>query len=179
MEAWENIASLKEFEDYRIRKGPVPIFDQASYNLSFQRCSENKCGCFGTNWACNPGAKMDVQEYYRGIDYVIVMSRTFEISPKDFDALKDINPDMQRAVRRMVILLRDNGVECDGFLDGPCLYCGECAYPEPCRFPEMRTPSLSTLGIGLKGYFERMGETFSFEDDRVTLYGFVFVHARG
>jgi len=175
MEIWESVASLSEFEEYWIRKGPVPEFDQAAYDLAFKRCSDNRCGHYGTNWGCNPGAKRDVARYYEGMDYVVIISREFAMDYHDQDLMDSVTDEMHRGVRKLASMLRDNGLECDCFLDGPCRYCGVCAYPEPCRFPDMLTPSLSTLGIGLSDYFKALGEDFSFREGIVTLYGFVFV----
>ena len=176
MEAWENIASLKEFSSFTIRKAPVPDYDEDSYQLAFSRCKENKCGTYDTNWGCNPGAKMDVATYYQDIDYVILMYRTFDVEFEDKDLMKSISDDVHRSVRKMMLELRDNGLDCDGYVDGPCDYCGECAYPQPCRFPEMMIPSVSTLGIDLKSYFHDIGVPYSFQKDRMTIYGFIFVH---
>jgi predicted metal-binding protein len=175
MEAWKSVSMLKEFEDYRFIKAPVPTYKQANYDLAFEKCKENKCGSYNTNWGCNPGAKMDVAKFYEGMDYVVIMCRRFEVDYHDSELFHEVTEDMQRSVRRFVLKLRDNGVGCHGFMDGPCLYCGKCAYPEPCRFPDMLLPSVSTLGIGLKEYFESFGESFSFEEGVITLYGFVFI----
>ena len=175
MEPWEAIASKKEYEDLTIKKVPVPVYNADNYATGFQKCKENLCGHYNTNWGCNPGGMRNVEEYYKGIDYVILIHRTFEADWKDKELMVSISNDMQRTVRRMVIELRDNGVECDGYMDGPCTYCGECAYPDPCRFPDMIIPSVSVLGIGLEDYFKSFGESFKFEQGKVTLYGFIFV----
>jgi predicted metal-binding protein len=176
MEAWQSVASLKEFEEYTIVKAPVPDYEEDAYNLAFQKCKENKCGCFNTNWGCNPAAKMDVATYYQDIDYVLVVYREFDVDRNDQEILRTISEGMQRNIRRMVLQLRDNGLDCDGYLDGPCRYCGECAYPQPCRFPDMMIPSVSTLGINLKEYFAGIGKHYSLQESTVTLYGFIFVH---
>jgi len=177
MDAWENVISLRGFEDYSFKKVPVPEYDDESYQLAFQRCKENKCGTFDTNWGCNPGAKRDVPAFLSEQDYVLMMSRTFEVDYKDQELMKSITFDMQRTFRKLVLELRDNNIDCIGFLDGPCLYCGECAYPDPCRFPDMKIESVSTLGLNLKGWFDSFGESFEFVPGKVTLYGFVFVRA--
>ena len=176
MDVWQSVASLREYEELTIAKAPVPDYDEDSYQLAFQRCKENKCGTFNTNWGCNPGAKMDVATYYQDIDYVIIMYRKFDMDFRDRELLETVSYDMQRKVRKMTLDLRNNGLDCDGYMDGPCKYCGECAYPEPCRFPEMKVPSISTLGIDLGGYFKSIGIDFGFKEGSVTLYGFVFVH---
>ncbi|MBE6528890.1 MAG: hypothetical protein E7Z64_07035 [Thermoplasmata archaeon] len=177
MEAWQNIASLQSYEDFTFRKAPVPEYDEESYRIAFQCCKENKCGTYDTNWGCNPGAKRDVPAFLSEQDYVIVVSRTYEVDYKDRELMKSITEDIQRTFRRMIIELRNNNLDCIGFLDGPCLYCGECAYPDPCRFPEMKIESISTLGLNLRKWFESFGESFGFEEGKVTLYGFIFVRA--
>ena len=178
MEAWEVVSSLKGFEDYRFRKVPVARYDENSYNVAFQLCMENKCGKYNTNWGCNPAAKRDVPDFLSKQDYVILVSRTFQVDPKDKELIEEISDDLHRTFRRIIQELRSNNVDCDGFLDGPCGYCGVCAYPEPCRYPDMCIPSISTLGLNLKDWFTSFGEEFSFKEDEITLYGFVFVHTR-
>jgi predicted metal-binding protein len=177
MEVWQRVSTLTCFEDYTFTKAPVPEYDEDSYNLAFERCKENKCGTFGTNWGCNPGAKMDVAAFYKEYDYVVIMSRRFEVDTKDTEYLDTIMDDVQRNFRRMILQLRDNNVDCVGFLDGPCRYCGECAYPDPCRFPDMKIVSVSTLGINLREYFKSFGQEFKFEEGSVTFYGFIFVRS--
>ncbi len=175
MESWEAVTALDEYRDLNIVKAPVPVYEQEAYDIGFQRCKENLCGCYDTNWGCNPGAKMDVEEYYKDKDFVIIARKTFEVDYNDEEALDAISDEMQRKLRSLVLKLREAGIACDGFLDGPCTYCGECAYPEPCRFPDMLTPSVSTLGIDLTSYFRSFGDSFAFEEGKVTLYGFIFV----
>ncbi len=177
MESWETVASLQYFADYNIRKVSVPEYDEDSYQMSFQACKENKCGSYDTNWGCNPGAKIDVPAFLSEQDYVIMVSRTFEVDYKDREMMSAINDDVHKTFRKLIIELRDNNVDCTGFLDGPCLYCGECAYPEPCRFPDMKIASISTLGLDLTKWFASFGESFKFEEGKVTLYGFIFVRA--
>ena len=175
MEVWQTIATLRGFEDYTVIKAPVPEYDEDSYQLAFGYCKENKCGCYDTNWGCNPAAKMDVPAFYSNKDYVLVVKRTFNVDVQNKVLMETVMDDMQRTLRRMITELRDNGISCTGFLDGPCKYCGECAYPEPCRFPDMKVASVSTLGINLKEYFAKFGEELGYTEDSVTLYGFIFV----
>lgn len=177
METWESVSLLREFEAYKFKKVHVPEYDENAYQIAFRKCKENKCGTYDTNWGCNPGAKRDVKEFLAQQDFVIIVARTFEADYKDNELLDNITMDMQRTFRKFVIELRDNNVDCTGFLDGPCRYCGVCAYPEPCRFPDMMIQSVSTLGLNLSKWFEEFGEPFEFQEGKFTLYGMVFVHA--
>ncbi len=177
METWQAVASMRDFSDYTFRRAPVPEYDEEIYNLAFSRCKDNKCGHYDTNWGCNPGAKRDVPAFLSEQDYVVIVSRTFEVDYKDKSIMEPINEDIHKTFRMIVREFRDNGLDCIGFLDGPCLYCGQCAYPDPCRFPEMKLESVSTLGLNLKKWFESFGEKFEFKENEVTLYGFVFIRS--
>ena len=118
---------------------------------------------------------MDPEELYSSSDYALLVRRTFCLDIKDRELVKATTLEMQKIVRMMVIALRSNGIECMGFADGGCQYCGVCAMPEPCRFPDMFVPSISALGLEMKTYMESIGEEFSFSDDCLTLYGLIFV----
>lgn len=176
MESWRNVLSMKEYDDYEIVKAPLPVYDPEKFNIAFECCKENLCGCYDTNWGCQPGAKIDVAEFYKQYDYVLVVSRTYEdIDVKDEALVDAIGDDIHRVFTNMLVELRKNNVNCKIFLDGPCKYCGECAYPEPCRYPEMKIASVSTLGIDLNGWFESFGKKLEFLDNKMTLYGLIFI----
>lgn len=175
MDNWETILSGREFEDYIIKKTPVPVFDRDDFGHFRQLCAENKCGMYDTNWGCPPAVDVDPEKLYAQTDYVVMIRRMFCLDVKDSEILDDITLEMQRIVRMAVMTLRSNGIDCLGFADGGCRYCGVCAMPDPCRFPDMFVPSLSALGLDLKKYFGGFGERFSFSDGCVTMYGLIFV----
>ena len=160
-------------------KAPVPEFEQDSYDLAMKKCRENVCGTYDTNWGCSPGARRDVPRFYAENDFVLVITRAAVIDWHDKQALDGFMKEMQQRTREAMLELRGMGYGCSGFVDGPCTYCDKCTYPEPCRFPEMLLPSVSTLGIDLKKYFDSIGRDFSFEEGKVTLYGFLFVKESG
>ncbi|MBQ8179561.1 MAG: hypothetical protein IJ026_03840 [Candidatus Methanomethylophilaceae archaeon] len=175
MEKWRAALSTKLFEDYTIRVGPVPTYDPENHVVCRSKCEENLCGCYGTNWACPPGFSMDIADLYGRTDYVLVVHRTFCLDVQDQEVVEATCHEMQKIVRIMSRELRSNGLDCMGFADGGCKYCGVCAYPEPCRFPDMMTPSVSSLGLDLKDYLGSMGEPFYFSDTCMTLYGLIFI----
>lgn len=176
MEKWEQAETIRGFDPVR---APVPEFDRGCYDLAMVKCRENKCGSYDTNWGCSPGARRDVPAFYAENDFVIVLSKVYELDWHDKEKLDAATKAMQDAVRAAVLELRGMGYGCTGFLDGPCTYCAECSYPEPCREPEMLLPSVSTLGIDLERYFASFGRSFSFAEGRITLYGFLFIRDPG
>lgn len=175
MEAWEAAVSDKSFEDYFIRRIDVPAYCKEDRLECLRNCEENLCGMYGTNWACPPHMDIDPQGLYEDSEYVLLVRRTFCLDVKDKEIVDATGEAMQRAIRLMVVKLRQNGMDCIGFADGGCKYCGVCACPEPCRFPDMEVPSISALGLDLGKYMGSVGEHFSFSDDCITLYGLIFI----
>ena len=175
MDSWKTILSGREFEDYVVKRVPVPAYNEESCIECLRLCRENLCGSYNTNWGCPPAIDIDPEELYDDSDYALLVRRTFCLDVKDREVVDATAQEMQKIVRMMVVALRSNGVECMGFADGGCRYCGVCAMPDPCRFPDMFVPSVSALGLDMKTYMEGIGETFSFSDDCLTMYGLIFV----
>ena len=175
MEDWEAVLSVRAFEDYTVRKIRVPEFKEEDAVFCLDRCRENLCGKYGTNWGCPPGVDIDPQALYESSSCALLVNRTFCLDIKDEEILDATNMEMQKIVRMMVVELRSNNIDCLGFADGGCRYCGVCAYPEACRFPEMLIPSVSSLGIDMKSYLNGEGIPFTFSDTCVTLYGLIFL----
>lgn len=175
MEAWEAVLSVRAFEDYTVRKVRVPEFREDDRIVCLDRCRENLCGNYSTNWGCPPDIDIDPQALYKSSSCALLVNRTFCLDIKDEELLDATNLEMQKIIRMMVVELRSNNIDCLGFADGGCRYCGVCAYPEPCRFPEMLIPSVSSLGIDMKSYLNEQGIPFAFSDTCVTLYGLIFL----
>jgi len=156
-------------------KAPVPEFEQGAFDLAMKRCRDNVCGSYDTNWGCSPGAKRDIPAFYAENDFVIVVNKVFELDWHDKEKLDRTTKGMQERIRAATLEMRELGYTCTGFMDGPCIYCAKCAYPDPCRHPDMLLPSVSTLGIDLEKYFASFGRPFAFTEGRITLYGFLFI----
>lgn len=175
MDEWKTILSVREFEDYSVERVPLPEYSHTSHVECLNLCQQNLCGRYGTNWGCPPAMKVRPEELYASSDYALLVRRTFCLDVKDREVVDATALEMQRVVRMMVTALRSNGVDCMGFADGGCQYCGVCAMPDPCRFPDMFVPSISALGISMKDYMGAIGEPFSFSDDCITMYGLIFI----
>lgn len=175
METWQAALSDDTFEDYIVRRCDKPVFDETDRISCLERCKENRCGCYNTTWACPPAFSMDAKELYDKADYALLVQRTFCLDVKDKEVIDATSIEMQRIIRLMVTNLRQYNLECIGFADGACHYCGVCSYPEPCRYPDMLVPSISSLGLDMGKYLSNMGLPFSFHNECVTLYGLILV----
>lgn len=171
MESWRDLLNEENFSGCRIRESTVPAIYPDDRIMCLEKCKENLCGCYGTNWGCPPGFIAD--DDLSGYDSAILVSREFQFE-HDRDP-SGIMSEMQKTVRDITLTLRRNKIECYGIADGGCGYCGICAYPEPCRFPDMLIPSISALGIDIGRYLRENGEEFSFTDGKATMYGIILL----
>lgn len=175
MEIWEAVSSMREFEDFKVIKADVPEYDGTVHENLLSLCRDNVCGRYGTNWGCPPGFSEDVETLYSQYSYVLILRRMFCLDVKDQEVVDAASIEMQRKVRMFITELRSNGIDCRGFADGGCKYCGVCSYPDECRYPEAMMGSVSALGLDLKSYLAGIGECFSFTGTCLTLYALVFV----
>lgn len=170
MECTEEILDGIREEGWIVCDAPVPEYDSRDAVECAASCRKNLCGSYGTTWACPPGWSTSMEELGRRFDKALVIEKTFVGGPDDAPRM---SAELHRTMRRIVMSLRSEGRDCMGFADGACDYCGVCAYPEPCRFPEQLLPSVSALGVDMGKYLSSVGKTFSFVDGKVTLYGIV------
>lgn len=173
---WMEMVSGGGFPGYSFRDADPPGVDTASMTRCLERCEDNVCGRYGTNWGCPPGnggadACMSTLSGYRG---AALIYRRSEMDPTDEDAVDKMGSEHQDACRRFAGILRRRGYAVLPLADGGCRYCGKCSFPsDPCRFPDQQVPSISGFGIEMSGYLESQGLGFAFEEDAVTLYGLI------
>ncbi len=175
MKPWKEVAASVLPDGIEIAEWGFPEHSEESFLRARSLCKENKCGSYGTSWGCPPGCDLSVGKISGRFSRVGVFKRRYVVDLGDKDAIERMGEETQTSVRNVVIALRKEGYDCMGFSDGGCRYCGVCAYPEPCRFPEMLVPSISVLGLDLKGYMASNGEELRFEKGSVTMYGFVMM----
>ncbi len=136
-------------------------------------CAKNECGRYGTNWGCAPGWDTHMDVLGERFDSAILLEKRFDVDPSDKDEVRKASLELSRTLRAITASMRSEGLDCIGFAGGECDYCGVCAYPEKCRFPEQLVPSISALGIDLGNYLSGLGKGFCFEKDSLALYGLV------
>lgn len=172
MKSWRDLLNEETFPGYRIRRSSVPVISPDDKIMCLGKCKENICGHYGTNWGCPPG--FTAEDDLSGYDLAILISREFPFENNQDPS--GIMSEMQKTIRDMTLTLRRNGIRCYGIADGGCEYCGICAYPEPCRFPDMLIPSVSAFGIDIGRYLRENGEEFSFTDGKATMYGIILLN---
>lgn len=113
-------------------------------------CAENKCGAYGKNWTCPPAiggideCQNKMRQYKRGI-----LLQTIGHMAKAVDS-KCYRETERRHMANFYTLsdaIRKEHPNALCLGAGGCRVCRQCAYPEPCRFPEKAVSSMEGYGL--------------------------------
>lgn len=113
-------------------------------------CRDDKCGAYGKNWSCPPacgsleecGTRME--HYTSGI-----LLQTVGTLDKTIDTRGYMRTEQrhQQLFMEYAQLLRNDFPEALCLGAGGCRICNQCAYPQPCRFPEKMLSSMEAYGL--------------------------------
>lgn len=160
-------------QGWSFRSVDPPVYSEQDCIRVLDTCRTNYCGMYGTTWACPPGWTERMDSLTERYGSAILMTRRFEGSPTDKEFTSAAMAALQDAVRSLVIAMRGAGTDCIGFADDACGVCPECAYPGPCRHPDLLVPSIAAAGVDMGNWFSSIGEEFIFEKDAFTMYGVI------
>lgn len=113
-------------------------------------CAADQCRAYGRNWTCPPhcGSLAQCREvisrYSRGILVQTVGQLHKTIDTKAYRATEAKHLQQFYALCDALRQISPQAL-CLG--SGGCRLCGQCAYPEPCRFPEKATSSMEGYGL--------------------------------
>ena len=130
--------------------------DLIALDASFRdMCASNACGLYGKCWMCPPdvGDIEQLMKDVRGYQYALVYQTVSDIEDSyDFEGMvnaKKSSYKVNKNIRSAVDGLNLHKVLYLGA--GGCGVCERCAKrdEQPCRFPELATPSLEAYGINV------------------------------
>ena len=115
-----------------------------------EACAQGKCGAYGKNWTCPPycgtlaECEVKMRGYGRGLLLQTVGKLDKAIDTRGYarveeQHLKSFHKFAEELRREYPLAL------CLG--TGGCRICGQCAWPEPCRFPERACASMEAYGL--------------------------------
>lgn len=113
-------------------------------------CAENKCGAYGKNWTCPPAigtldaCQEKMRQYKRGILLQTVGHMTKPVDSQCYRKTERRHMENFYALSDAIRKEHPN-VLCLGA--SGCRVCRQCAYPEPCRFPERAVSSMEGYGL--------------------------------
>lgn len=125
------------------------VFD----SRSFLKCRFG-CNRWGRYWTCPPNLDISpekFQEAFRQYKKAII------IKTSDPHKGQDITVKVEKEA-----MISHN---CQmAFAMVLCVWCEECAHPEPCRFPHMARPSMDAYGIDIGKTVEPLGLKVEFDE---------------
>lgn len=142
-------------------------------------CAADKCRAYGKNWTCPPfcGTVQECQEtmlsYKEGI-----LVQTVGCLTKDIDT-KAYRETEQKHIARFQTLAEEIRREYPDALclgAGGCRVCTECAWPEPCRFPERAVSSMEGYGLFVTQVCRDCGAAYHHGERTITYTSCVLYH---
>jgi len=120
------------------------------------------CTQFNANWSCPP-ATPDINEARNLLEEystALMLVGNQQVSEFYRDTNKN-RTDQVRYWKGTVMLERQLFLEgydkAFGLVSGACKLCKKCAYPENCRFPMEKRPTVESLSIDLVGTLKNIG----------------------
>jgi predicted metal-binding protein len=113
-------------------------------------CAGDKCGAYGKNWTCPPhcgsleACTQVLSRYGKGILVQTVGTLAKTIDTRGMRRAEEAHLARFYALVKAVKASVPDAL-CLG--SGGCRLCPSCAYPEPCRFPELACPSMEGYGL--------------------------------
>ena len=115
-----------------------------------EMCRGDACRAYGRNWTCPPhcgtlaecGKRMAA--FPRGI-----LVQTVGTTEKQIDtrAWRRIEEEHLARFYRLCAFVRQRHPDALCLGTGGCRVCRQCAWPEPCRYPELALPSMEGYGL--------------------------------
>lgn len=130
----------------------IPVCLQSLTPLQAVRdmCAENRCGAYGRNWMCPPesGTLEDCAAQIAGYSNGILL-QTIGHMEKAIDTKAYLRTEQKHLAqfRQLAEQIRAVHPQALCLGSGGCRVCKRCAYPEPCRFPQLAYGSMEGYGL--------------------------------
>lgn len=146
---------MTKWEDKALEMGftaaaPLDPAKLETKELVRDACTENKCRAYNKNWTCPPacGTLEECAERMHGYNNGLILQTTGKlaktIDSRGYAETAERHMDHFRAFAEAI---REEYPDALCLGAGGCTVCKECAYPEPCRFPEKALSSMEAYGL--------------------------------
>ena len=133
-------------------------------------CNPQQCPKHGQNWVCPPGCgtldecEEKARRFFKGL---LLQSITKLDPPAAPETYTQLNREHNLRFKEFVEYVKPGVARLLPLTNGGCVFCEECAYPEPCIKPDLKMESLSAFGIDVGGLCEGAGLPYSFNPEIV------------
>ncbi len=134
-------------------------------------CAADKCGAYGKNWMCPPAigtveaCQERMQAYRQGILLQTVGHMTKTVDSKCYRETERRHMENFYAIAQRIRREYPTAL-CLG--SGGCRICPQCAYPEPCRFPEKALSSMEGHGLFVTQVCRSAGIPYHYGEKTIT-----------
>ena len=138
-------------------------------------CERNLCGKYNTCWTCPPaiGPMEKQKEKILGFSNALVFTTKTDLEDSfDFEgmmAAKEVHNQITAELHERF------GSENPVYGAGGCSICENCAYPEPCRFPEKIFSSVEAAGINVTDLSRAGGVHYNNGENTVTYFSMILL----
>jgi predicted metal-binding protein len=134
-------------------------------------CSADKCRSYGKNWRCPPacGTLEHAAEIVKGYSFGIIVQTVGQMEDEfDIEAIEEAGARHKRNFARLVDKLKERYGDVLPMSAGTCTICEECAYPDPCRFPDKAMTSMEAYGLWVSRVCEQSGIPYNNGKNTIT-----------
>lgn len=137
-------------------------------------CAADKCGAYNKNWTCPPAVgtleecQRKMRSYENGILLQSIGHMTKTIDSKCYRETERRHMQHFYAFAEDIRKTYPNAL-CLGA--GGCRVCKQCAYPEPCRFPEKARSSMEGYGLFVTQVCMDCGLPYYYGEKTITYVG--------
>jgi predicted metal-binding protein len=142
-----------------------------------EMCAVNKCGAYGTNWACPPACgTLDecaarIQAYPRGLILQTTGRLEDSFDYEGIERLQREHAEHMAAFAKKIRTLMPGAMLLGA---GTCRLCPVCAYPDaPCRLPGEMHSSMEAYGIVVNEVCRDSGIPYYYGPETLTFVGCV------
>lgn len=137
-------------------------------------CAANTCRAYGSNWSCPPACGTIAQcaekmgKFTRGV----LVQTIGELEDSwDFEGIQDAAQKHSARFREIALRLWKEDVTVLPLTAGACPICEQCAYPEPCRFPDKAISSMEAYGLLVNQVCTDNGVPYNYGSERIAYSG--------
>lgn len=134
-------------------------------------CAADQCRAYGKNWTCPPycGSIEECTEKISGYSQGILLQTVGKmekiIDTKAYRRTEQRHLEQFHSLAALICREHPDAL-CLG--SGGCRICGQCAWPEPCRFPEEAYSSMEGYGLFVTQVCRNSGLAYHYGDKTIT-----------
>ena len=170
---------IKQFpiHEYAFMKSTDVIFSEEVRNL----CKQNKCGMYGSSWACPPAVGSVEECMAKCLPYTHALMFTTTSKVKngyDSEGWIKAREDHENLTDNVVDIVKSYDADALVLSTEGCMLCKTCTYPiDPCRFPKRMYPATEGYGILVIQQAKLCNVKYNNGKDFVTYFSMVFFKA--